>query len=170
MEVHMIPKALKNFNLFIDGRGFAGKCAEVTPPKLTLKLDEHRAGGMDAPVELDMGMDKLNMEATLNEFDAEVIALFGLTTSGVKSLTLRGALEGDDGVIPVVVNVRATVKEVDLGAWKPGEKSAKKLQFACRYFKYTQDGRELIEIDVENMVRRIGGVDQLAAQRQALGI
>ena len=25
----MIPKILKNFNLFIDGRGYAGKCDEV---------------------------------------------------------------------------------------------------------------------------------------------
>jgi len=166
----MIPKVLKNFNLFVDGRGYAGKCDEITPPKLTLKVDEHRAGGMDVPVELDMGMEKLNMEATLAEYVAEVISLFGLTTSGVKALTLRGALEGDEGVVPVVINIRATVKEIDLGTWKAGEKAAKKLQFACRYFKYTQDGTELVEIDVENMIRKINGVDQLEAQRKALGI
>ena len=33
----MIPKILKNFNLFIDGRGYVGKCDEVNPPKLSIK-------------------------------------------------------------------------------------------------------------------------------------
>lgn len=42
----MIPKILKNFNLFVDGRGYAGKAEEVTPPKLSLKTQEF--GGMDA--------------------------------------------------------------------------------------------------------------------------
>ena len=36
----MIPEILKNFNLFIDGRGHAGKVLEVTPPKLTIKTEE----------------------------------------------------------------------------------------------------------------------------------
>ena len=166
----MVPKILKNFALFVDGRGYAGRCDEVTPPKLTTKLEEHRAGGMDAPVELDMGMEKMNMEVTLSEFDAEVIKLFGLTTGAVKPLTLRGAMEGDDAVVPIVINVRGTLKELDLGTWKPGQKTVKKFSIACRYFKYTQDGQELIEIDVENMIRKIGGVDQLAAQRKALGV
>ena len=32
----IIPKILKNFNLFIDGRGYAGRVEEVTLPKLNL--------------------------------------------------------------------------------------------------------------------------------------
>ena len=32
-----MAKILKNFNLFVDGRGYAGKADEVTPPKLTIK-------------------------------------------------------------------------------------------------------------------------------------
>ena len=39
-------KILKNFNLFVDGRGYAGKAEEVTPPKLSLKTQEFR-GGID---------------------------------------------------------------------------------------------------------------------------
>ncbi len=166
----MIPKTLKNFSLFVDGRGYAGRCDEVTPPKLTLKLEEHRAGGMDAPVELDMGMDKLSLDFTLSEYDADIIKMFGLTTGAVKPLTLRGALEDDNGVVPVVIAVRGQLKEIDLGSWKPGQKTAKKISVALRYFKYTQDGADLVEIDIENMIRKIGGVDQLAAQRTALGL
>ena len=54
-----MAKILKNFNLFVDGRGYAGKAEEVTPPKLTIKTEEFRGGGMDVPAAVDMGMEKL---------------------------------------------------------------------------------------------------------------
>lgn len=49
----MTAKVLKNFSLFVDGRGYAGKAEEVTPPKLTIKTEEFRGGGMDAPIDID---------------------------------------------------------------------------------------------------------------------
>jgi len=40
-----IPRKLKAFSLFVEGRGYAGKVAELTLPKLTRKMEEWRAGG-----------------------------------------------------------------------------------------------------------------------------
>ena len=37
---------------FVDGRGYAGRVDEITLPKLTIKTEKHRAGGMDVPVEI----------------------------------------------------------------------------------------------------------------------
>ena len=42
----MLPKILKNFSAFVDGRGYAGRVDEITLPKLTIKMEEYRAGGM----------------------------------------------------------------------------------------------------------------------------
>lgn len=39
-----------------------------------------------------------------------------------------------------------------------------------RYYKLVYNGKELIEIDAENMIRKIDGVDQLASTRTALGL
>ena len=39
-----LPRVLKNMNLFVDGRGYAGRVDEIQLPKLTLKTEEHRAG------------------------------------------------------------------------------------------------------------------------------
>nr|WP_262363471.1 phage major tail tube protein [Xylella fastidiosa] len=50
---------LKHLNLFIDGKGYAGQVEEINLPKLTLKTEEFRGGGMLAPVELTMGLEKL---------------------------------------------------------------------------------------------------------------
>ena len=43
----MIPETLANMNLFADGISFQGDVPSLTLPKLTLKTEEHRAGGMD---------------------------------------------------------------------------------------------------------------------------
>ena len=62
-----MSKILKNFNLFVDGRGYAGRAEEVTPPKLTIKTEEIRNGGMDAPISVDLGMEKLECQFILIE-------------------------------------------------------------------------------------------------------
>ncbi|GFR20643.1 phage tail tube protein FII [Trichonephila clavata] len=85
----MLPKILKNFNVFVDGRGYAGKIDEVTLPKLTIKTEEYRAGGMDIPINIDMGMEKLEAEFTFAEYDSELFRLFGLIDGNSVSLTLR---------------------------------------------------------------------------------
>ena len=48
----MVPQTLYNMNAHIDGVSFAGDITSFTLPKMTLKTEEHRAGGMDAPVEM----------------------------------------------------------------------------------------------------------------------
>ncbi|MDL2295612.1 phage major tail tube protein [Lachnospiraceae bacterium OttesenSCG-928-E19] len=87
-----MPKILKNFNLFVDGRGYAGRADEVTPPKLTIKTEEIRAGGMDAPAEVDMGMEKIETSFSLIEYDPDILTQFGVVSGNSVSITLRGAL------------------------------------------------------------------------------
>ena len=167
----MLNDILKNMTLFVDGRGFAGNIEELNLPKLALKTEEFRGGGMDAPVEVEMGMEKLECDFTLTRFDREVLKLFGLAPGKLTPFTARGVVVGEEGVqIPVVVNLQGIVREIDWGSWKPGEKATLKLSVALRYYKLTHGGRVIHEIDVPNMVRRIDGVDQLAATRNALGL
>ena len=167
----MLDDILKNMALFVDGRGFAGNVEELTLPKLTLKTEEFRNGGMDAPIEVEMGMEKLESEFTLTRFDKNVLKLFGLAPGQLTPLTIRGAVISDDGTqTAVVINLQGIVREMDPGNWKPGEKATLKIMMALRYYKLTHGGDVVHEIDIPNMVRTIGGVDQLSAVRSALGI
>ncbi|MDH5179761.1 MAG: phage major tail tube protein [Gammaproteobacteria bacterium] len=167
----MITDVLKNMALFIDGRGYAGKADEIVPPKLTLKTEEYRAGGMDAPIEVDMGMEKLEASFTLSAFDKEVLKLFGLAAGNQVPMTFRSALEAEDGTItPVVMSMRGKIREVDMGTWKSGEKATLKVTMGLHYYKLTHGQDVVHEIDVENMIRMVNGTDQLANQRSALGI
>lgn len=166
----MIPKILKNFNAFIDGRGYAGRVDEIVLPKLTIKTEEHRAGGMDIPVEIDMGMEKLECEITFSEYDDELFRLFGLTNGNAVSITLRGAMQADAQAEAVIVNLRGSFREIDSGNWKAGDKTTLKCMIAVRYYRLNIDGDNIIEIDAENMVRMINGEDQMSSIRQAIGI
>lgn len=166
-----LPRVLKNMNLFVDGRGYAGRIDEIQLPKLTLKTEEHRAGGMDVPVEIDLGMDKLEAELTISDYDPEVYKLFGLLDLKPVQITIRGAIQaqGEDAK-PVVVNLRGGWREIDAGTWKPGDKSTLKVSVAASYYKLTIDGQEVVEVDAINLVRKVGGVDQMEAIRAAIGL
>ena len=48
-----MPNVLKHFATFIDGTSYVGEVQEITPPKLTRKMEEFRAGGMRLPVDID---------------------------------------------------------------------------------------------------------------------
>lgn len=145
---------------------------EVTLPKLTIKTEEHRAGGMDLPVELDMGMEKLEASIVLSDTNPDIFRSFGLLDSSGIPVTIRGATQaqGSSEVQPVVVNLRGGWREIDTGTWKPGDRNTMTLALAASYYKLTIAGEELVEIDAINMVRRINGVDQMAAQRAAIGL
>lgn len=166
----MLPKILKNFSAFVDGRGYAGRVDEITLPKLSIKTEEYRGGGMDVPIDIDLGMEKLEAEITFSEYDPELFRLFGIMDNSTVNFTLRGGLQGTGDAEPVVINLRGKIKELDSGSWKAGDKATLKCMIAIFYYKFTIDRRELIEIDAENMIRKINGVDQLSSMRQALGV
>ena len=118
-----IPRVLKNFSLFVDGRGLAGTIQTLTLPTLTTKMEEFRGGGMDAPVELDMGMEKLEGTFELAEYNPDIIALFGLASADTR-LTARGAMRRDgENAVAAVVNMTGSIKELDPGDWTAGDMS-----------------------------------------------
>lgn len=167
----MITDVLRNINGFVDGRGYAGRFEMVQLPKLTVKTEDYRGGGMDAAARIDMGMEPLECMLESNAIDADLLRTWGVGPGNLVGWSFRGALEGEDGTVrAAVANMRAWCSEVDWGDWKPGEKVPMKLKGEARYYKLEIGGSVIHEIDVDNMVRIINGVDRLAEQRAALGI
>lgn len=163
-------KILKNFNLFVDGRGYAGRAEEVSPPKLSIKTEELRAGGMDVPISIDMGMEKLEASFSLVEYDPEILKQFGVVSGNAVQLTLRGALTDDETTSPMIIKLQGMFTEVDMGKFKAGDKATMQCTVACRYYSLEIDGQKVVEIDVDNMTRIIDGTDTLAEIRSALGL
>lgn len=165
-----LPKKLKGYTCFVDGVGYAGRVAELEPPKLALKTEEYRGGGMDLPVDVDMGMEKLEATLTFAEYTPEVFGRLGLVDGNLTSVTLRGSIQAKGDDEEVIITLRGMFKEMDSGSWKAGDDSSLKAVLNAHYYKLTISGKDVVEIDVENMIRIINGKDQLAARRKALGM
>ncbi|MHC8343351.1 phage major tail tube protein [Pseudomonas sp. RT6P73] len=167
----MIPQVLSNCAAFVDGVSFAGDVPTLSLPKLTQKNDDYQGGGMSAPIEMAMGLEKLEAAFTTNGVRRESLKYFGLADQTACNVVFRAAFRGLKGVItPAVVTMRGGIKEVDMGDWKPADKAEIKHAIKLVYYKLEIDGRVMYEIDPINMIQVIDGVDQLAAERSALGL
>lgn len=170
--MNKIPSTLKNFNLFIAKAGseqasFAGLITELTLPKLSIKTEEFRAGGMDASIPIEVGMESLSCDFSLAEYNESALNLFGFFDYET-SLTFRGAF--DDGKLPqaTIVKLNGVLKEVDFGSWKTGSLVTLKASFLATYYQLSINNKNTIEIDIPNMVRKINGNDQLAGWKSIL--
>lgn len=162
------PRTIRGYNAFLDGTSYFGIAVEATLPSLTLTTEDHRGAGMDQPIAIDMGMERMTCELGFVEYRPELITRFATKAR----LVLRAASVGEDSfeADSLVYTIGARWTAVEPGQMKQGSPSILKLKGSVDYFRIEQNGVELVEIDVVNAVRKIGGTDQLASIRKAMGL
>lgn len=165
-----LPFILRNFAIHLDGTPKFGEGEELTIPTLKLKTEEFRGGGMDIPLELDLGMEKLEAKWKMFSIDPQTFQKFGLAPGQLVPLTFRGHLVGENGnARAVIVNMRALITEINPGTWKTGSRTELDITANIHYLKMRHGEDTIVEIDPENGIRSIGGVNQLAEMRVNLG-
>lgn len=162
------PRTIRNFNAFIDGQSYAGRATMGKLPELKLQTAAHRGGGMDAPLAIDQGMEAMQAELTLAEWLPELITLIGTRRRMVLRPADRG--EQDFSARGFVATIGGRWSVVNFADLKPGDDTPLKLTLEVDYFRMQLEGAELFEIDVEAGKRVIGGTDQLADTRRAMGL
>ncbi|HEX8402243.1 MAG TPA: phage major tail tube protein [Allosphingosinicella sp.] len=167
----MLPHKLKNFNVFNDGQNFLGQVSEIALPKLSAQMEEYRGAGMLGPVDIDMGLEKLEMEATYGGLVVPVLRQFGVTAVDGVMLRFIGAYQSDGAgqVKQAELVVRGRHKEIDPGSAKAGDDTEWKVSSSLSYLKWTIDARVEVEIDLVNCIYLIGGFDRMAQIRAAIG-
>ncbi|MCA3514401.1 MAG: phage major tail tube protein, partial [Rhodobacter sp.] len=85
---------------------------------------------------------------------------------------LRPAAAGEvgDGADTIIATVGGLITAAETGDLKPGTDTALKLMMDVRYYRLEINGAQIVEIDLVNGKRVIGGVDQLADIRRAMGL
>lgn len=167
-----LPNVLKHFNVFEQGQSFLGLVETIKLPKLSKKMEAYRGGGMLAEVEMDLGLEKLELEQELGGFCLDAYKQFGVTTIDGVMLRFAGSYQRDDTgqVQAVEVVVRGRHKEIDPGDSKSGDKGKTVVKSVLTYYKLTVDGKVVIEIDVLSNIYTVDGVDILAEHRKAIGL
>lgn len=163
-------RVFKDMNLFDENGHFRGNAKSVTPPKLTRKLEDYRAAGMDRPVKIDMGAEALEMEFVLAGPELSILRQYALPGIAGTFLRFVGAWqkEATSDVDVCEMTVRGRYEEMDFGELKVGDAGEFKCKFAPVYLRIEWNGEEAIEIDVLNGVLRVFGVDRNAAINAAL--
>lgn len=168
----MYPSIVKNFNMFVQGRGMAGLCDEAEVPELVEKTEEHRGGGMDGTAEVGMGQEAMRAKYTFAEVNPDLLKLWGVSNGNTARLILRATSQREDETATTahVYEMHGAIRNMKIGSFKAGDKTTVEFEQSVNYFRVSLAGEDLIEIDVVNMIRIVGGVDQLAAQRADLGM
>lgn len=163
-----LPRIIKNFNAFIDGRSYFGIATEAKLPQPKIMTEAHRGAGMDAPVGIDMGMEAMTAELTIAEYDVNALKLLG----AVNRLVLRPA-ESDPTSLDarvIIASIGGLFTATEMGDLKPGQSSTLKVIVDLRTYRLEIDGVLLHDIDIPAGKRLIGGVDQLRGIRRAMGL
>ena len=164
----MIRQTIKYADIHVDGRGYLGRATSVELPRLAVRMEEIRAG-LDAPEQVDMGIEAISSTITCRGIDGDLADSWGVTTGDEIPLVVYAAQQDDDSTEQIRVDMRGRCKELNPGRIQTGQVAEVQWMFSLSYFKLTVNGEERILIDIPNFIRRVNGVDQLAAIRQALG-
>jgi P2 family phage contractile tail tube protein len=162
------PRTIRNFNVFVDGRSYFGRGVEGTLPAVRVQTMAHRGAGMDGTIGIDVGLEAMSAEATFAEWDPELLKQIGNHRRMVFRPVARG--ENDVTVDAYIATVGGLFTVNEFGGLQPGNESRLQLTVDVRYYKLEVNGEVVQEIDLENAVRRIGGVDQNAELRRAMGL
>lgn len=168
-----LPKILKDFNLFGDGHNWQGQIQTIALPELARRTVEYEGGGMDGPIEVDMGNQLMEMTWTPGGLLVDgLYDTYGSPIHDAALLRFTGSYESDeDGtVVPVEVVVRGRHKTLGSGEAQKGENAGGEITTTISYYKLVIDGETVIERDVPGMVFRVRGEDRLAERRAALGL
>jgi P2 family phage contractile tail tube protein len=163
-----LPRLIKNFNAFHDGISYFGLVDEAKLPAVKIQTEAHRGSGMDGPVGQDVGMEGMASEMTFSEWSPAILKSLGKKDRFVLRPAMSSATDFTASTIIATLSGLITTSEP--GDLKPGTKSTLKVVMDVQTYKLELDGEVIFDIDLVNARRVIGGVDQLAEIRRAMGV
>ena len=167
----MARDILNNFTLFMDGGPEVGNVMSFTPPNLGITEEDFKAAGLDIPISVDQGMEKMQARFVMHNQSQSSLARFGLATGINTILKVKGVVKDTNTGVPAAVYHTCTGKVVSIeqSEWQPGQKAGVTVTMTLSYYQQTYNGVPVITVDRDNYIREIAGVDQLAGQRVILG-
>ncbi len=162
---------LRNFTAFVDGYDARLSIAELTPPVVRDLVEEVKAGGLLAPMDVPLGLQKLEASLKVNARLKPLMKNVGMTPGKFIRPTFRGVsiseIDGSQQNETLIMQGRLNV---DANTW--AAQSVSQMDFkigSISYFKHIVDGSTLYEIDLVNMICSVDGDDQWADIRSGLG-
>ncbi|TCB71414.1 phage major tail tube protein [Acinetobacter sp. ANC 3781] len=168
----MLPRTLKNFNVFVDTYSWAGVAESVTIPKITKKTEDYRGAGMIGDIALSMGYEKLEGEVVYAGFDVKQYRQLGVCGTSDLPVRFVGVYERQDNCTSQTVEIytRGQAIELDPGDSKNGEKTEIKMSYNFTYYRMEVDGVVEVELDFVNGTEHFGSTNIAQEIKKLLGL
>ena len=165
-----MPRVTKFFAVFVNAE-HAADATKYSPPALKMKTEEFRAGAMVGEVDIDMGLDKLECSITTEGHNTNLLKAFGGLISGT-TVRLVEMVQADDTAEATGVEyaMRGRFVEQDKGNTEAGKKTEHEHKFVATYFKHTDNGQQIAEVDMLSSIYSVNGEDRMEKARSILGI
>lgn len=165
---------VQDANVYINGTSAHGQASEVSLPEIQFEKGEYKALGLMGVLKFFNGFSALEATIKWNYPDNDVqIACANpreavdLMVRSSKCVYTSGSLSEEQ---PVVIYLKGTPNNHGLGTFKAKEDTDLSTKFDITYIKQEVNGREIVEIDIENNIFRIDGEDMLAQYKENLGL
>lgn len=171
LTIHNVPNA----NVYVDGVNWLGKAETSRLPIIKRKMGTHKGLGQVGEVHIsEGGFEKMEAEFGFTSIDA-VVARSVADPERVVMVQVRASIEVTEGGglarrLPMVVTLRGTWSEYDLGEMKQHEGAKQKAKLLCNYVKQVIDGETVLEYDAIANIYVVNGEDKLAVLRRHLGV
>lgn len=166
-----MTQILRNFTAFVEGYDTRLSIAEIGPPLVRDLVEEVKAGGLLAPMDVPLGLQKLEASLKVNARIRPLMKQVGMTPGKFIRPTFRGVSVSEiDGSQQNEVLVMQGRLNIDANTW--AAQSASQMDFklgSITYYKHIVDGSTLYEVDLINFVCIVDGEDQWADIRAGLG-
>ena len=159
MATRKIPAKAKELNIFVDGEGFLGTIEDVKYPSVKTKKDVVNGVVVDSGL-----LDVLEFEATLNIASATIYK-----KASNKSITLNGKTSYiENNVEKKMLATFGGFMDAELDTLKAGDNMKTKIKMQLNVYILSLGGDEVYNIDLPNMIAKIGGVDIYESTRSAV--
>jgi P2 family phage contractile tail tube protein len=171
----VVVQKLYNGNVYIDGFSLFGAFEEVTLPEIKTVNQEHKALGMIGKLEFPSGFDMMTVKVKWNgPYDLGLITSSAVYTG--QNLIFMASRESWDAAagryLEQPVRAYLNVRPKGIGGMnsKPMTDVDLETEWACTSYFLEIDGNPIVNIDINNSIYEVEGVDQLAQYRANLGI
>ncbi|MBL4775308.1 MAG: phage major tail tube protein [Mariprofundus sp.] len=156
-----IPQFITGQTAFIQGIGLLGMVKTVTLPKVEQIRETIKQGGFERSIATGI-FKALEAELTLTEYHP--VAYQAMQNENAL-IVIKGSIKQAGKDIPLEVTFKGGV-DVDDGVWETGKEAERKVKVFCDYYSLMIGGVLQVEMDRENMIATVMGVDHLEAMRK----
>ncbi len=170
---NIVPEKGINFKVYLEGHELLG-LAEGTIPQLEAMTSEVKGAGISGAIEsIVLGhFNSTTLSLTWRSVTDAFMKLAAHKTHEIElysSIQMYDAGLGEYGSIPLYVFLKADTKNFQPGNLVVGDNMDTQCEFEVRYMKVYLNNKERIEMDKENMIYKVDGVDYTAKVRADLG-